>query len=247
MAKKQNEAMIFGIRAIIETIKAGRDLEKVFVQKNLSGDLAKELNPLLRDAKAPVVKVPAERLKKFTTKNHQGVVAFVSPVKYYKLPELVSRTFESGEQPFFLVLDQLTDVRNFGAIARTALCSGVHGIIIPFKGAAQVNGESVKTSAGALNSIPVCREFKLMEGVRYLKESGISIFGCSEKGEKNIQTFSFNQPTALIMGSEESGISKEILELCDEVVKIPIKGTISSLNVSAATAMACYEVLRQRF
>ncbi len=237
--------MIFGIRAVIEAVKAGNDLEKAFVQKNLSGDLHKELLQHLYESGSPVVRVPPERLAKFTRKNHQGVVAFTSPIKYYQLSELVSRTYESGETPFFLILDRLTDVRNFGAVARTAACTGVHGLVIPPKGAAQVNGDAMKTSAGALNSIPVCRD-DLEKSVSYLKEAGITIVGCSEKGRKLIHENDLTSPVAVIMGSEENGISSELFALCDIIAKIPISGPIASLNVSAASAMACYEVLRQR-
>ncbi len=238
--------MIFGLRAVIEAANSGKDLEKVFIQKNISGDLSRELRQALFQTQTPILNVPIERINKFTRKNHQGVVAFLSPIKYFKLSDLVTRVFESGEIPFFLVLDRLTDVRNFGAIARTASCTGSHGIIIPLKGAAQVNGDAMKTSAGALNSLPVCRESNLKSSVEYLKNSGLAIVACTEKASEDISKASFKEPTALILGSEEDGISDELLKLCDYKFRIPITGPIKSLNVSSAAAMVCYEVLKQR-
>ncbi|MEM9326067.1 MAG: 23S rRNA (guanosine(2251)-2'-O)-methyltransferase RlmB [Bacteroidota bacterium] len=238
--------MIYGLRAVIETLDAGRDLEKVFIQKNLQGELAKELWAALKRDLTPISKVPVERLNRFTRKNHQGVVAFVSPVKYYTLDSLVQQLYEDGKAPLLVVLDGVTDVRNFGAIARTAECMGADGLIIPTKGAAQVNAESMKTSAGALSSLPVCRTDDLLAALQYLKDSGLSLMGCTEKAEQSIQELDFFSPVTVVLGSEEGGISDEVLKLCDHLGQIPMHGTIQSLNVSVAAAMLLYEVTRQR-
>jgi 23S rRNA (guanosine2251-2'-O)-methyltransferase len=238
--------MIYGIRAIIEALDEGQDLEKVFVQKNLKGELIKVLMPKLTKTDSPISKVPVEKLNQFTGKNHQGVVAFVSPVKYHDLPNLLASTFEQGKTPFFLVLDRVTDVRNFGAIARSAEALGAHGIVIPTKNAAQINADSMKTSAGALTKIPVCRVPELSESINYLQSSGCQIIACSEKGDRAVYGQQLHDPIALIFGSEEDGISKEIVQYADAHVKIPLNGKIASLNVSAAVAICLYEVVRQR-
>jgi 23S rRNA (guanosine2251-2'-O)-methyltransferase len=237
--------MLYGIRSVIEAIEAGRELERIFIQKGLKGELIKELYQLLPNLKVPVSTVPIERLNKFTRKNHQGVVAFLSPIKYQPFEELVTSVFESGEAPFFLVLDRITDVRNFGALSRTAEACGVHAIIIPTKNAAQVNADAVKTSAGALNTLPVCRVEKLEDAVRHLKASGLSTIACSEKGNQTLLDAKIELPVALILGSEEDGISPELLKLSDQICSIPMKGKIASLNVSAAGAIFMYEAIRQ--
>ncbi len=238
--------MIYGIRAVIEALEAGRDLEKVFIQKNLQGDLVKSLWSSLKGTFTPISKVPVERLNRFTRKNHQGVVAFVSPVKYYSLDGLVQRLYEDGRAPLLLLLDGVTDVRNFGAIARTAECMGTDGLIIPTKGAAQINADAMKTSAGALSSLPVCRTEDLPGALRYLKDSGLQTVACTEKAEDSISDVDFFSPVAVVMGSEETGVSEEVLAECDHRAKIPLLGSIQSLNVSVAAAMVLYEINRQR-
>lgn len=246
MDNRKNDNLIFGIRAIIETIDSGEDIEKLFIQKNLKGDLIKELQDALRNTDIPQVRVPIERLNKFTRKNHQGVVGFRSPVKYLDLPEVITSTFEKGNDPFVFVLDRITDVRNFGAIARSAECMGATTLVIPTKNAAQVNGDALKTSAGALAKISICRQQNITESVRFLKNAGCTVVGCTEKGTKSIADQSLQGPVAIVMGSEEDGISPEILKICDELVHIPMSGKITSLNVSAAAAICAYEVQRQR-
>jgi len=245
MAKK-SENLLFGIRAILEKIKAGEELEKVLLQKNLKGDLMQELKSALRDANIPTSMVPVEKLNRLTRKNHQGAVAFTSPVKYYPLNQIVLQAFESGQQPFLLMLDGVTDVRNFGSIARTAECMGVHAIVIPVKGNAQINADAIKTSAGALHYIPVCREPNLELSAQYLKSSGIQMVACTEKGDTPIENTDLSGPICLIMGAEDVGISPELLNACDRKVQIPISGNIESLNVGAATAMMLFECRRQR-
>ncbi len=238
--------LIYGIRAVIETIQSGKDLEKVFIQQGLKGDLIKELQALIHERSIPASNVPLEKINGFSRKNHQGVVAFVSPVQYHNLDQVIPTIYEDGKNPLILVIDRVTDVRNFGAIARSAECMGVHTIVIPTRNGAQINPDAVKTSAGALNFIPVCRERILMDSVRYLKESGMQIVACSEKGSGVLKTADFSGPTAIIMGNEEDGVAPELLKLADAVVKIPMTGQIASLNVSAAAAMVLYEVERQR-
>ncbi|MEQ8470622.1 MAG: 23S rRNA (guanosine(2251)-2'-O)-methyltransferase RlmB [Marinoscillum sp.] len=247
MAEKKLENLIYGIRAIMETINSGKDLEKVFVQKGLKGDLAKELLALLHQRKIPLSTVPVEKINRFTRKNHQGVVAFVSPVQYHNIEHVLPAIFENRRVPLILILDRVTDVRNFGGIARTAECMGVDAILIPTKNSAQINADGIKTSAGALNFIPVCREANFKEAIKYLKDSGLQIVASTEKSDQFFQDIDLMGPTAILMGSEDEGISPAYLEFADKQVKIPITGKIESLNVSAATAMALYEVNRQRF
>jgi len=243
---KQPENLIYGIRAVIETIRSGKDLEKVFVQNKFKGELLPELNELIKERDIPVSRVPNEKLNRLTKKNHQGVVAYVSPVKYFPLDQVVTQVFEEGKQPLFVLLDGVTDVRNFGSISRTAECMGADALIIPAKGSAQINADAVKTSAGALNFIPVCREPDLVLSIDYLKESGIRIIGCTEKATKNFDELDLASPACIIMGSEDVGISKELLSACDEIGKIPLSGSIESLNVGSACAMVLYEVSHQR-
>ena len=238
--------IIYGIRSVIEALKSGQHLERVFIQKNLKGDLYKELMLELHHGTTPISMVPIERINKFTRKNHQGVVALISPIQYHSLHHLVPELFEKGENPLIVLLDEITDVRNFGAIARTAECLGVHGMVIPIKGGAQVNEDAVKTSAGAFHYLPVCREKSLQEAAQFLLESGFSLIACSEKTDKYLSEMDFTGPTVLIMGSEERGISEELMNLAHGIAKINMTGKIESLNVSVATGMALYEIQRQR-
>lgn len=244
MNKKSD--IIYGIRTVIEALKSGQQLERVFIQKNLKGDLYKELMLELHHSTTPISKVPSERINKFTRKNHQGVVALTSPIDYQRLDLLVPSLFEKGLNPLILVLDEITDVRNFGAIARTAECLGVHGIVIPIRGGAQVNEDAVKTSAGAFSYLPVCREKNLVDATRFLQESGFTVVACSEKTKVDLKEVDFTSPTAIVMGSEENGISAPLLEMADHVAKISMSGNIESLNVSVATGMILYEAQRQR-
>ena len=244
MNKKPN--LIYGIRTVIEAVKSGQHLERVFIQKSLKGDLYKELMLNLHQTSTPISKVPVERINKFTKKNHQGVVALISPVQYHTLEHLVPQIFEEGKNPLILILDEVTDVRNFGAIARTSECLGVHAIVIPSRGGAQINEDAVKTSAGAFNYLPVCREKSLLDVVRYLQESGINVIACSEKTDHSLAEINFSLPTAIIMGSEENGISDELIQMANDISKVPTTGSIESLNVGVAAGMALYEVQRQR-
>lgn len=247
MADKKYENLIYGIRAVIETIHSGQDLEKVFVQKGLKGELFKELNLLMHERQIPHSSVPVEKINRFTRKNHQGVVAFVSPVQYHNIEHVLPQVFEDRRTPLILVLDRVTDVRNFGAIARTAECLGVDAILIPTKNSVQINADAIKTSAGALNFIPVCRESNFKAAIQFLKDSGLQLVASTEKAESFFQDIDMIVPTAIIMGSEDEGISPVLLDMVDIQAKIPITGSIESLNVSAAAAMVIYEANRQRF
>ena len=242
---EKNE-MIFGIRAVIEAVEAGKEIDKVLVKKELQGDLAKELFSVLKDAGVLIQKVPVERLNRITRKNHQGVVAFISSVTYQSLENLIPGLYEEGKVPLLVVLDGITDVRNFGAIARTCECAGVHAIVIPQRGRVTVNADAVKTSAGALHTLPVCRVRNLHEALRFLQNSGIRLVAATEKADQSYTEVSYTDPTAIILGAEDTGISADSLRICDQMVKIPQFGTIGSLNVSVAAGVMIYEAIRQR-
>lgn len=237
---------IFGIRAIIEAIESGKSIDKVLVRKDLGGDLARELFAKTREYGVLVQRVPQEKLNRITMKNHQGAIALISPVTYHKLENLLPSLYEEGANPFLVVLDGLTDTRNFGAIGRSADCSGVNGIIIPERNSVSVTPDAVKTSAGGLFYVPVCREKDLVQTVKFLRESGIKVVAATEKGAKNYTEIDFSVPVAIVMGSEDVGISDEVIRLCDELAAIPMLGNIGSLNVSVAAGVMMYEVVRQR-
>jgi 23S rRNA (guanosine2251-2'-O)-methyltransferase len=238
--------LIYGTRAVMEAIQAGKEIEKVMIQSGLSNDLIKELIALAREKQVPYTFVPAEKLKRMSTKNHQGVICILSSVTYGSLDNLVDRAFSDGREPFFLVLDRVTDVRNFGAIVRTAECAGVDGIVIGEKGSAPITSDAMKTSAGALNYVPVCREKDLKKTMKFLRDSGIKIIALTEKAEKEIYDVEMSGPIAMILGSEEDGVSDLLLREADDLVKIPMRGKIGSLNVSVATGISVFEVLRRR-
>jgi 23S rRNA (guanosine2251-2'-O)-methyltransferase len=238
--------MIYGTRAVMEAIHAGKEIEKIMIQSSLANDLIKELISLARAKHVPYTFVPQEKLKKFSTKNHQGVICILASVTYASLDNLIDRAYSEGREPFLLILDRVTDVRNFGAIARTAECAGVDGIVIGEKGNAPITGDAMKTSAGALNHLSICREKDLKKTMKYLRENGIRVIACTEKANQNIFNVQLSGPIAVIMGSEEDGISDALLRDADELVKIPMKGKIGSLNVSVATGVAIYEVVRTR-
>lgn len=242
-----NDYQIFGIRAVIEAIHAGKSIDKVFIQKGLQSTLFKELENLLKDHQISTSFVPVEKLNRLSKKNHQGVIANISPVEFHNFEELVLKAVESGTTPVFLLLDQLSDVRNFGAIIRTAECTGVTGIVIQTKGGAPITADTVKTSAGAVFNIPICKVDHLKDAVYYLQGSGIQVVAATEKTEKVIYDVDFTLPTAIIMGSEDTGISPSLLKAVDKKAKLPMYGTIGSLNVSVACAVFLYEVVRQRF
>lgn len=238
--------MIFGVRAVIEAIQAGKDIDKVLIKKDIQSELSRELFAALKGSLIPVQRVPVERLNRITRKNHQGVVAYVSAVTYQHVEDLVPYLFEQGKTPFFVMLDGITDVRNFGAIARTCECAAVDTVIIPAKNSVTVNADAVKTSAGALHTLPVCREQSLTDTLKYLKECGFRLTAATEKGDYDYTRGEYTGPLCLIMGAEDKGVAYEHLALCDEWVKIPMLGTIESLNVSVAAGILIYEVVKQR-
>jgi 23S rRNA (guanosine2251-2'-O)-methyltransferase len=231
---------------VIEAVRKGTDLQKVMIKNGLKGEQFHELISLLKEAEVPYQFVPVERLNRVTGKNHQGIIAFTSPVEYTKLDMLLPQLFEKGEVPFILVLDGITDVRNFGAISRTANCTGVHAVVVPAKGAAAVNEEAMKTSAGALHYTKLCREFSLKETVRFLQNSGIRVVAATEKVADSCFQADLTGPVAIVMGAEDKGVSGELLKIVDEMLSIPVMGEIGSLNVSVAAGVLMYEVVRRR-
>ena len=242
----EKDQYIFGIRAVIEAIQSGKEIDKLLIKKDINGELINELFALIKERHLVVQRVPVEKINRITRKNHQGVVAFLSAVTYYNIEEVVPVLFEEGINPFLIVLDGITDVRNFGAIARTRDCAGVNAIIIPERNSVSVNADAIKTSAGALNYVPVCREKNLVNVVKFLKRSGYKVGGASEKSSVNYTKVDYTGPVALILGAEDKGISNDLLKLCDEFVSIPEFGNINSLNVSVAGGVMMYEVVRQR-
>lgn len=242
----EKEYQIFGIRAVIEAISAGKTIDKVFVQKGLKSPLFQELQTLLQKEQIGVSQVPVEKLNRLTKKNHQGVVALLAPVEYHDFENLVMTTIESGKTPLFLILDHLSDVRNFGAIIRTAECTGVSGIIIPKKGSVSVTADTVKTSAGAVFNVPVCKVDNLRDAVYYLQGSSVKVLAATEKTDSLLYHVPMTQPLAIIMGAEDTGISPALLKLADAKAKLPMVGEIGSLNVSVACGVFLYEVMRQR-
>lgn len=238
--------VVFGIRAVIEAIESGKQVDKVLMKKDLGGELARELLSVTREYNVPVQRVPVERINKVTRKNHQGVIAFMAAVDYYHVDDIVPALYDEGINPLVVVLDGVTDVRNFGAIARTCECAGVNCIVIPERNSVSVNADAVKTSAGALNYLPVCRVRNLVKAVQYLRDSGFKVMGASEKTDLNYTKADFTGPVAIVLGAEDIGISTDVLKLCDTLVAIPEFGQINSLNVSVAGGIMIYEVVRQR-
>ncbi len=244
--KKQKQDLIFGIHPVIEAIRSGKELEKVFVQKGVRSPVFKEMMQLLKEADIPYQFVPIEKLNRLSRKNHQGVIASISPIVFYDIEQLLPSIFEEGRDPMLLILDRITDVRNFGAILRTASCTGVDAVIIPSKNSAQLNAETIKSSAGALFKVPLCRSDNLKLTLDYLSNSGLQIVAATEKTETSLFEQELNGPIGLIMGSEGEGVSGEYLKRTDIKVKIPMLGEIASLNVSVAAGILLYEVFRQR-
>jgi 23S rRNA (guanosine2251-2'-O)-methyltransferase len=246
MHNTEEKNYIFGIRAIIEAVEAGKTIDKLFIQKGLHNDLFAELWKLVREKRINYKHVPLEKINRLTRKNHQGVFAFISPIDFHNIEDVIPKLYEEGKNPLVLVLDRITDVRNFGAIARTAECAGVDTILIPEQNAAAINADAIKTSAGALHKVTVCRTWNLKLALQFMKESGIQLIGCTEKTQDDMYKPNYTTPTAIIIGSEEDGVSPEFLKMCDSRAKIPMNGKIASLNVSVATGVILYEAIRQR-
>ena len=244
---------IFGRKPIIEAFKAGKRFDKILVLKNITGDEMREIYTMAKDTETPVQNVPKEKLESVAQKyskhreaNHQGVIGFLSIIDYYSLDDVLHQVYAKGETPLFVILDGVTDVGNFGAIARSAECLGAHALVVPTQGSAQINAEAMKTSAGALNNILVCREKSLVTAIKYLKVNGIKVFGTDKHKATDIAKVDFNVPCAIVLGSEGDGISAEIMKLCDERITIPMPGQTESLNVSVSAGIVLYEINRGR-
>lgn len=237
---------IFGIRPVLEAIEASKSIDKILIKREINGDLVKELIQKAKDYAIPVQRVPNEKLNRITMKNHQGVIAIICPVRYFDLDNLISILYEEGKTPIAVVLDGVTDARNFGAIARSAECAGADFIVIPEKGSASVTSDSVRASAGALFHIPVCRVKELSQCINSLQENGYKVIGASEKSALNYTLINYKVPVAIIMGAEDKGLSSDVLRRCDELAAIPILGKVGSLNVSVASGIILYEAVRQR-
>jgi 23S rRNA (guanosine2251-2'-O)-methyltransferase len=237
---------IFGLHAVIEAIKAGKQIDRLLIKQGLQGSLYHELMIEVKKHNIVYQIVPLERIELVTRKNHQGVLAWLSLIEYQSISNLLPMIWEKGEDPLIVALDGVSDVRNFGAIVRTAECLGAHAIVIPEKGSARITADAIKTSAGALHTFPVCREKSILRSIEYLKESGLKVICAGEKSGKTAAEAQLTGPTVLILGSEDKGISRELISLADSNVKIPMTGTIESLNVSVAAGILLYEILRQR-
>jgi 23S rRNA (guanosine2251-2'-O)-methyltransferase len=237
---------IFGTRAVMEAIRAKREIEKVFIQAGLNNDLIKELINLAKANQVPFTFIPQQKLNRLSSKNHQGVVCVLSAVQYASLENIIDKLYSEGKEPFLLIMDRVTDVRNFGAVARTAECAGVDAIIMGDRGNAPITGDAMKTSAGALSHLPVCRVQDMKKTFRFLKDNGIQIIACTEKADTLLYEIDLNSPLALVLGSEEDGISMELLKDSDHQVKIPMSGNIGSLNVSVAAGICVFEAIRQK-
>lgn len=243
---KRPANMIYGLRPVLEAIREGKQFEKIIIQKGLKGEIYRELDARLRTNGLHAQYVPLQRLNFLCSGNHQGVVAYLSLIEYNHIEDLLPGIFEAGKTPLLLIFDRVTDVRNFGAMVRTAECAGVDAVIVPEQGSATVNEDAVKTSAGALLSVPLCREENLKSTIHFLKASGVRVYAASEKATKEYTQADFTTPTAFILGSEEDGVSPEYLKLCDEKLRIPLLGKIESLNVSVANGILLYEAVRQK-
>lgn len=237
---------IFGLRAIIEAIEAGKDIDKILVKTDINGDLAKEMLGKAKAYGILVRRVPQEKLNRITMKNHQGAIAILAAVPYHRLDNIIPVLYEEGKNPLMVVLDGVTDTRNFGAIARTACCAGADAIVIPSHNSVSITADAIKTSAGALFHMPVCRERSTLDAVKQLKDNGYKIVAATEKGASNYTKVDFTVPVAIVMGAEETGISDEVLRIADDLAAIPIIGEIGSLNVSVAAGVMIYEAVRQR-
>jgi 23S rRNA (guanosine2251-2'-O)-methyltransferase len=242
----EKEHQIFGIRAIIEAIQAGATVDKVYIQKEASGELMKDLMKVMKRENINFSYVPVEKLNRLTPNNHQGAVATISPISFFDLESLIETVLENGKNPLFLVLDGISDARNFGAIIRTAECTGVNGIIVQKSGSAPVNGDTVKTSAGAIFNIPICKVDHIKDAIFLLQASGITTVAATEKTDQNLYDVTLSGPTAIVMGAEDRGINPSVLKIIDEKAKLPMFGTIGSLNVSVACGAFLYEAVRQR-
>jgi len=242
----QKETKLYGIRAVLEALEAEKSVEKIFLQKGLKGDMFFKLEKKIRENNLSFSYVPVEKLNRLTQNNHQGVVATIAPISFYDLDELVTSIKKKKQNPIFIVLDQLSDVRNFGAIIRTAECTGVDGIVVQKSGSAPINGDTIKTSAGAVFNIPISKVDHIKDALYYFNASGIKTIAATEKSDKTIYDMDLNKGCAIIMGSEGKGVTPSVLKIVDEKARLPMYGKIASLNVSVACGVFLYEVVRQR-
>jgi 23S rRNA (guanosine2251-2'-O)-methyltransferase len=243
--RKERTDLVFGVHAVIEALKAERSINKILIQKGIQKETFNELRDALKGQQFQLQFVPNQKLDSLTSGNHQGVIAFITPIEYQEIESLVDKMLEEGKKPTILVLDRITDVRNFGAIARTAECEGVDALLIPSKGSALVSSDAMKASAGALNRIPICKTNDLKNSLFYLQQSGLRLIACTEKSDTPLYKVNLRGSVAIIMGSEENGITQDLINMADMKAKIPMRGLISSLNVGVAAGMVLYEKLRQ--
>jgi 23S rRNA (guanosine2251-2'-O)-methyltransferase len=243
---KSKSGIIFGIHPVNEAIRSGKPIDKVLIKLGFKSETLPGLFPALKEQNIPFQYVPLEKLNRLTGGNHQGIIALVSELEYTELDKLVPMLFDQGKLPVLVLLDSITDVRNLGALARSAECAGMDALIVPSKGSAQINADAIKTSAGALNNIPVCRVNSLEDAAKYLHDCGFQLVAATEKAEEFIYTADFNKPIALMLGAEDTGIDPKLLKMADVLVKIPMYGAIQSLNVSAAASVLFFEIVRQR-
>jgi len=244
--RPKKSLLIIGKQAVLDALQSGKQLDRIYLAKDQKGMIVEEIHTLAKQGNIPVNKVPVEKINGFNVSNHEGCVAQIAKVQYQNLQDVISFVTENGEVPLFLILDGITDIRNIGGIARTAYCTGVHAIIIPDKGVGALNEDAILTSAGALEKIPVCRVNSLMKAVDELHLNGIKVFAAEMKATKNIADVDFTVPCAIVMGSEDKGIYPALMKICDEKIKIPMKGDFESLNVSVATGIILYEAMKQR-
>ncbi|RUA31225.1 MAG: 23S rRNA (guanosine(2251)-2'-O)-methyltransferase RlmB [Bacteroidetes bacterium] len=244
--KKQKDDFIYGTHPIQEAFDSGKEIDKLLIQKGVRNDAIQSIIQNAKQTETPFQFVPIEKMNRVTRKNHQGIIAFVSNVEYQKLEQVLPMVYEKGETPLILILDRITDIRNIGAIARTAECTGVHAIVVPAQNSARINADAVKSSAGAILRVPIVRSFNLKDSIKFLKDSGLQIYAASEKANDEYDAVDYTTPSAIIMGSEEDGVSGEYIKLCDKTVQIPMIGEITSLNVSVAAGVMLFEVLKQR-
>lgn len=246
LAKAKDNNVVFGRHPVVEAVKSGVNFDKLILQKGVRGDFEKEIRQLSKEYDIPLQVAPKERLRKWTAANHQGIIGLQSLIAYHRLENILPFVYERSEMPLLVILDGVTDVRNLGAIARSAECVGAHALIIPQKGSALINGEAIKTSAGALNRIPVCRESSLINVIEFLQQSGVQVLVSDLQAEKYIYDLDMRGPVALVVGSEDTGISTGVAQRADERFIIPQAGSTDSFNVSVAAGIMCYEALRQR-